>query len=119
MTALLSQLSGMSGTCERLENEYSEHEKLSLIKDDSQKLGAFLESLEEQGIELARWEDDVLVPVHKSIMDILAAYFDIDQTKLEKEKRAMLKTLRVDRQGHYENLFCEERREPRSREPCI
>ena len=117
--AQASQLNGMSGAPASLESEYPEHEKLSLIKDDSQKLGVFLEALEEQGVELAHLEGDELVPVHRSITDILSAYFDIDQDKLEKEKRAMLKTLRVDHQGHYENLFCEERREPRSREPCI
>jgi len=96
--------------------EFPEHEKLSLIKDESQKIGEFLDSLGEKGVELARWEGDELVPFHKSITDILAAYFDIDQNKIEKEKRGMLKTLRVDHQGPYENLFVEERREPRKSE---
>lgn len=39
------------------------------------------------------WDEDY-VPVMKSISQILADYFGIDQKKIEKEKRAMLDAIR-------------------------
>jgi hypothetical protein len=99
-----------------MSNAYPEHDKLQAVKDKSQAIGAFLEWLGEQGLELCRMhkhtdicftEDDEdqeeptcglsagqYVTDHQTIEHRLAAYFDIDLNKLEDEKREMLKALR-------------------------
>lgn len=110
---------------------YPEHEKLSEIQEQSQRIGLFLEWLRQQGYVICRWEEpdddltyfvdvdtgepcerggdhyfhnDCIVntdwyeegyyPTKHTIQDILAEYFDIDQKKLEAEKRAMLAEVR-------------------------
>jgi hypothetical protein len=87
--------------------KYPEHNKLSLVKDQSQAIGAFLDWLLEKGVILSKphehsdnclkdgkyvchtTEGD-LVPIWIPIHSWLATYFNIDEYKLEKEKRAML-----------------------------
>ena len=82
------------------ENKYPEHEKLTKVKDQSQTIGGFLESMGEQGLVLAEYvaadeySEARLVPVNKSINNILAQHFGIDLEKLEKEKLAMLDQIR-------------------------
>ena len=55
------------------ENKYPEHEKLTKVKDQSQTIGGFLESMGEQGLVLAEYvaadeySEARLVPVNKSI----------------------------------------------------
>jgi hypothetical protein len=66
--------------------QYPEHEKLQEIRDQSQKCGEFLEWLEEQGY--------VEITARKSLTSLLAEFFEIDEEKLEREKRRMLDRLR-------------------------
>lgn len=93
-------------------SEYPEHDKLQAISDESQTIGLFLDT---SGYTLCRVmyraphngigalsetptkddQDGRLVPVSTPINDILADYFDIDQAKIEEEKRAMLDQLRA------------------------
>lgn len=76
---------------------YPEHTKQLAILDRSQAIGDFLDN---SSYVLAEWrtfddsEDPHLTPVGKPIQQILADYFEIDLTKIEKEKRAMLAALR-------------------------
>lgn len=80
--------------------DYPECERMSAVADDSHKLGAFLDWLNEQGIHLAKYEDiegyrdPVLVFHGERYEELLARYFDIDLDKVEREKRAMLDVLR-------------------------
>lgn len=79
---------------------YPEHDRLALIKHKSQVIGEFLDwASSEMGWHLAEWDDsrdydDRMMPISESIPDVLALYFDIDQAKLEEEKRDMLESLR-------------------------
>jgi hypothetical protein len=93
--------------------KYSEHDKLQSVKESSQTIGEFLEWLQEdQGVVLAKphvhtdfcieegrrvcgAESGSLIGVLASIPRWLARYFDIDEDKLEAEKRAMLDELRL------------------------
>lgn len=97
-------------------SDYPEHEKLKLISDKSQACGEFLEWLaSEKGITLAtKHEHDSecrgpsrlrvcgftssqLEPVYIPRTALLAEFFDIDERKIEKEKRAMLDALRKEK----------------------
>ncbi len=74
---------------------YPEHEKLAAVADESQAIGAFLDS-DQHPYVLSEWvtiegySEPRLMPVQKSIQQILAEYFDIDLQKIEAEKRQML-----------------------------
>lgn len=81
-------------------NEYPEHERLHKVKDKSQIIGEFLDWLNESGYHIAEYidpEDEHLTPVGYTINDLLARYFDIDLDLIEKEKRQMLKEIRLTR----------------------
>lgn len=65
---------------------YPEHVKLKRIQKQSQTCGEFLEWLQEQ--------DYVELSIHKRLASILAEFFEIDENKLEQEKRAMLEACR-------------------------
>lgn len=78
-------------------SDYPEHDKMAKIADKSQKIGEFLDWLNsEKDIELKRWseEHDEYVSVFTSTTVLLAEFFDIDLTKIEAEKRAMLDRMR-------------------------
>jgi len=79
-------------------SDYPEHDKLHLVKDATQAAGEFVEWLGTQGIFLAVREQewDRAVPASCSITDLLARWHDIDLSKIEAEKRAMLATIRAD-----------------------
>lgn len=101
--------------------EYLEHEKLHKVADESQRIGEFLDWLNQQGINLMRWVEEVRTEevehlltgkmytrnVHvrewqhtgESIQALLARYFEIDLDKIDAEKRAMLAAIRRDRNG--------------------
>lgn len=85
-------------------SEYPEHEKLHAIKDKSQAIGEFLDFfLPSKGIVLMerfrdRYED--YVPTRRSIYSLLAEFFNIDQDKLDAEKKAMLTVLREANDEH-------------------
>lgn len=75
--------------------KYPEHEKLKLIKDQSQIIGEFLAWLQyKKKISLCTIENDDYVGYYKRIEEILANYFDIDLNKIEKEKMEMLNEIR-------------------------
>lgn len=86
--------------------EYPEHQKLKAISHDSNAIGAFLDWLPQAGIalhdlnapkQMEQWEmrtlSDEFYPVRKSIQDILAEYFKIDQKLIDQEKQAMMDSL--------------------------
>lgn len=68
-------------------DSYPEHDKLHAIHDQSQQIGMFLdwlhETYPEESAELPR------------ITKLLAEYFEIDENKLEEEKRRMLDKCRA------------------------
>lgn len=78
---------------------YPEHNKLRAVAEIAQAQGEFLEWLKAKGYELAEWtkdgnDNDRLSPVHVPLSTLSAEYHDIDLTRLEEEKRAILKAHR-------------------------
>lgn len=69
--------------------------KLALVADDSQKIGVFLDWLEERGIVLAHYDEDDLERVFTRKEDLLAEYFDVDLKAVERERRAILAGIRA------------------------
>ncbi len=76
------------------EAAYPMHMKAEKVKVERQAIGEFIEL---GGYTLCKWPDDDEVqhplPVHLSINEVLAEYFEIDLKLLEQEKQAMLKAL--------------------------
>lgn len=97
------------------EGKYPEHEKLSKVKEQSQKCGEFLDWLHERYVlgqhhkHVAEcYEDDdgedvnicamstsILYVASANTTKLLAEFFEIDEKKLEEEKLAMLAKLRA------------------------
>ena len=79
--------------------EYPECKRMRAVSDESQSIGAFIEWLTEQGLEIIDPEKsaEARFPVHigLTIEQLLAKYFEIDLDLVETERRAMLETLRV------------------------
>lgn len=90
--------------------KYPEHERMAAVKGRSQVIGEFLDWLSGRGTVLAEWShetcigadgkervgtEDLLFPVHRSIQQWLADYFEIDPVLIEKEKRAMIDEIRA------------------------
>jgi len=92
---------------------YPEHDKLIAIQDQSQAIGEFLEWARiELGYSLGEYHEhtqdcfdidggricgmrtEEMYAVNMPVTNLLAKFFNIDQDKLEEEKRAMLKALR-------------------------
>lgn len=75
-----------------------ELDKMQEVKEESQKLGAFLDWLESSGRVLCNYIEneysDEYRPVRDSIEEILSYYFDIDLKKAEKEREAILEYIR-------------------------
>ena len=101
-------------------SKYPEHEKLEKVKDKSQACGEFLEwLLGPRGYQLGEYHEHVddcwlpnenqldgrrrmcgmdaqtIYPVPLNVRKLLAEFFEIDEDKLDKEKRAMLDELRA------------------------
>jgi hypothetical protein len=84
-------------------SKYPEHDKLQAVQEESQTIGEFLDLgpymlCEHYAINPetgSPYIEPHWMPVRKSISDILAEYFEIDQNKLEEEKRAMLDEMRA------------------------
>ncbi len=79
--------------------DYPEHAKLEAVKDQSQAIGDFLEWLGNDRPNgpvflCERREnahvDNIWAPTSASTERLIAEYFDIDEKKLEAEKRAIL-----------------------------
>ena len=82
--------------------EFPEHEKLQKVKDQSQAVGSFIEWLSDeknfiiaQYLESDGYDRAGFRPVNVPVNSLLAEYFEIDQKKLEEEKREMLSILRM------------------------
>lgn len=80
--------------------KYPEHAKLAAISDESQVVGEFVDWMTTRGVVLAQYvKDDMgherLSPNWIPLMNLLAEFFDIDQNKIEREKRAMLEAQRA------------------------
>lgn len=80
-------------------NEYPEHQKLKAISDKSQAVHEFLEWLSREcGVELCtrHAKTEELIPWMKRHDDVIADFFEIDLTKINEEKEAMLAQMRKD-----------------------
>jgi hypothetical protein len=85
------------------EEKYPEHMKMDAVKVESQAIGEFIDN---SPYVLAIWadEDDCwfdcredhphLKQENRSIIEVLANYFEVDLAALEREKRAMLEEMR-------------------------
>lgn len=83
------------------EDNVSEHDRLRVIKDQSQACGDFISWLEHKGYILCMAitpdeESDYqeYVPAPINLVKLLAEFFDIDLERLEDERRALLASLR-------------------------
>jgi hypothetical protein len=80
-------------------SDYPEHDKLRAISDQSQACYDFLEWLEDlHGARLCHVPPGMhstYFPLNFSMRKLLADFFDIDQDRLEAERRAMLDELRA------------------------
>jgi hypothetical protein len=70
-----------------------ECERLSAITDEWNAVAQFLDNSE---FSLCEWSDrnNQYVPVHKTLTQVLAEYFDIDMDKVEAERSALLEEIR-------------------------
>lgn len=75
---------------------YPEYDKLAKISDQTQAIGEFMDWLADDGVFLARHEENSKYawPIHRPITDLLAEWAGIDQNKIEAEKRQMLEAIR-------------------------
>jgi hypothetical protein len=80
---------------EEHDKKYPEHVKLRAVKDDSQKIGAFLDwLLNERHLVLCDSDGNELHPTDMRIEALLGLYFEVDLEKLEEEKLAMIDEMR-------------------------
>jgi hypothetical protein len=83
---------------EKATNPYPEHAKQEAVIEQSQAIGEFLDT---SGFVLAEFreidghDEPKLMPVGRSIEQVLAEYFEIDLNKIEAEKRDMLEHIRA------------------------
>ena len=81
-------------------SDYPEHDKLRAIQHESQAVGEFLDwASEKHGAQLSRVPEgytDTLMPLGIPTRTLLAEFFEIDEAKIEAEKRAMLASLREE-----------------------
>ncbi len=76
--------------------------KIKKVSEKSQEIGNFLDWLESIGYHTAEYkkfddvEDEVLVTTFLNREQILAKYFKIDLVKAEKERQAILDSLRKE-----------------------
>lgn len=95
------------------EEDYPEHIKVSGIKNYSQVIGEFLEWMQNEGYVIAKHTPkygpgsypEGLVPAYKPIQDLLAEFFEIDQNKLEEERKQMLYAITAQQA---ENLYIDQ-----------
>lgn len=88
-------------TKEEHDAKYPMCTKLSSVKDESQSIGRFLDWLQEReepitlclhSYHRGRGEDEYF-PARIPFQKLLAEYFEIDENKLEEERRTMLEEL--------------------------
>ena len=73
--------------------ETPELDKLRSVKDESQKIGNFIEWLHENKFEIREWKNGRHFSIAGSIESLLARYYEIDLAKVDKEKQAILDQL--------------------------
>lgn len=74
--------------------KYPECEKMKAISEDSQKIGEFLEWLDQHSMFVAEYDRrDFPQPIRLNREQLLAKYFKIDLNKVEKERRSILADL--------------------------
>jgi hypothetical protein len=74
-------------------------DKIRQVKSESQKIGAFLEWLDLQGIQLCQtptepWPGEEWRPIQERTEELLAQYFEIDRQQVESERQALLDKIR-------------------------
>ena len=74
-------------------SEYPEHDKMMVVKDQSEIIGEFLDWATEKMIFLTRGENDGSTWVVNTD-DLLAEFFEVDLKKIADEKEAMLDKMR-------------------------
>lgn len=82
---------------------YPEHAKLRKVKNKSQAIGEFLDHVPAhlmQWVEADNLDGGAYVPLPGTITTWLADYYQVDLNALEKEKRAMLDSIREGRGGY-------------------
>ena len=79
----------------------SELDKWSKVHEAVVTVEEFLEWLESRGIILAQKYNDSerLYPTYRNRRKLLEEYFEIDATKLERERRELLENARIKNQG--------------------
>jgi hypothetical protein len=76
--------------------EYPEHEKLQALNGANQTVGDFLEWLGEHALIIAEYGNgSQLFPCAKGRNQLIAEHFEIDQRRLDQEKKQMLDQLRA------------------------
>jgi hypothetical protein len=82
------------------ESKYPECEKLSAVGGDRRTIASFLEWCETKGLELrarsAGVNFDGWDPLHKSQDSLILEFLEVDENKLETERRAMLDAIRKE-----------------------
>lgn len=79
---------------------HPETQKMVNAAPESQSIGEFVEWMGAQGIQLAEfveiegYSEPKLMPVSRSLENMLADYFGIDLKAVEKERRKILASLR-------------------------
>lgn len=75
--------------------KYPEHAKLEELNGQNIVVGFFLDFLSGEDYVLAKWSEDSeeLMPCNPGQTRLIAQFFDIDEVKLETEKRHMLEAL--------------------------
>jgi len=79
------------------EKLYPECDKLLAVNAKCQIIGEFLEWLYmTENVQLAHYpeEGNTLYPYNKPLNKLLASFFDIDMDKVEKERMAMIESMR-------------------------
>ena len=80
------------------QKQFSEHDKLHAIREQSQAISDFLEwAAREKGWHLGWQHQHTHVSAQYDLTNPLAEFFEIDLSKLEDEKRAMLEITRLIR----------------------
>lgn len=75
---------------EEWEKKYPQHAKLRAVKEESQKLGAFLDwAINEQGWHFVDADDEEPEEAYGGVEGFLALYFGIDREELSREKDRM------------------------------
>lgn len=89
--------------------DYPECEKLGRVHEQIVAITQFFEWLSSKGVILGKTEKvfedfGAFYPYNERTEKLLYEYFEIDATKLEQERRAMLEKLRKDQTTNLEEL---------------